>query len=192
MKKTIVVLGMHRSATSLIARSLHGEVYMGSDRHFIPPSFDNKMGFYEDTRIVLLNDAILAKANGSWDNPPSREALKQVAKECTLQVRDKGKIRTVSIPEAIEGVLETLYAEAGDKTLGIKDPRMCLMMDLYEPHLHNAQYIMSWRNPKDIAKSLESRSERFGPKMPFDDWIKLVKTYNDRAQDYINELISYE
>jgi hypothetical protein len=192
MKKTIVVLGMHRSATSLIARTLNSEVYMGSPKHFIPPSFDNKKGFYEDRRIVLLNDAILQKANGSWDNPPSRLALKQVAEECTLTVVINGEHKAISIPEAIKYQLDQLYTEAGELTLGIKDPRMCLLMDLYEPHMHNAQYIMSWRNPKDIAKSLETRSKQFGPKMPLTDWIKLVRTYNERAQEFITRNISYK
>jgi hypothetical protein len=190
--KTIVVLGMHRSATSLIARSLDGEVYMGHPNHLIPPSFDNPKGFFEDRRIVLLNDAILAKANGTWDNPPSRSALKQVANECTLRIKINGDVKDVMISEAIKIQLDLMYIECNDRTLGIKDPRMCLLMDLYEPHLHNAQYIMSWRSPIDIAKSLEKRSEKFGPKMSFNDWVKLVRTYNERAQEFINENIKYE
>ena len=35
----------------------------------MPPSFDNPSGFYENNRIVNLNNTLLNKLGGSWDKP---------------------------------------------------------------------------------------------------------------------------
>jgi hypothetical protein len=63
--RAIVVLGMQRSATSLIARSMHltKEVYMGNDLML----GGQQRGHYEIMPIVQLNDKILEAANGSKD-----------------------------------------------------------------------------------------------------------------------------
>ena len=51
--KTIVVLGMHRSATSLIAKGLDAVCHMGDD--MLEPAKDNPEGFYENKRFLDLN-----------------------------------------------------------------------------------------------------------------------------------------
>lgn len=70
--KTLVILGMHRSATSMISRSIHlsGEGWIGDN--LILNQGDNIRGHYEQIPIVILNEKILKIANGSWDKPPSR------------------------------------------------------------------------------------------------------------------------
>ena len=65
--KTIVVLGMHRSATSLVARTLNAEVHMGSKLLYARSG--NPEGYYENIEIIKINDKILHDSGGSWHIP---------------------------------------------------------------------------------------------------------------------------
>ncbi len=181
--KTIVILGMHRSATSLIARSLHGECYLGSDKFFIPPSFDNTKGFFEDRRVVLLNDQLLQMAGGSWHKPPSKKKVLEL----------KGKpLNNGTVDDYLRGTIIALQKEANGKTVAIKDPRMCLLIDLWDEFLPDPQYIMSYRNPSDIVKSLEKRSKKSPPEKTSKEWMDLTKEYNERANTFIQNKITYD
>lgn len=56
--KTIIVLGMHRSATSLVAKGLANEIDIGVKMISIP---DNPQGHWENTNFINLNEAILLR-----------------------------------------------------------------------------------------------------------------------------------
>ena len=43
--KTFVVLGMHRSATSLVAKGLDNVIYLGDQSDMLDPQKDNTEGF---------------------------------------------------------------------------------------------------------------------------------------------------
>ena len=66
--KLIVVLGAHRSGTSLCAAALQA---LGADpclgEHYA--NDENQKGFFEHPDIVDFNDRLLAYLGGSWDNP---------------------------------------------------------------------------------------------------------------------------
>ena len=66
-KPIIVVLGIHRSSTSLTARAPQ---LIGADleEHLIPPiDGDNDKGFWEDTDINVFDNTLLEKVGSSWD-----------------------------------------------------------------------------------------------------------------------------
>lgn len=166
--KTIVVLGMHRSATSMLSRSMHesNEVWMGDQLILNLP--DNPKGHYEQRPIVLLNDQILKAAGGSWFNPPSREEILEQQGKWDLQIKRE---------------LDALESGAnGSTSIGFKDPRMCLLIELWEPFIKNPQYVCSFRNESEIAKSLNRRDG-----IAIDDGIKLTKEYNSRVIKFISE-----
>ena len=68
LKKAILVLGMHRSGTSVQSGifNILG-AYQGD--HLIPANADNAKGFYENIQINRLNNYILStELNGlTWD-----------------------------------------------------------------------------------------------------------------------------
>ena len=80
----VLVLGMHRSGTSMLSGLLvEGFRYdMGDD--ILKPSFDNEKGFYENNNVVTQNDELLLMQRASWSsnvvgfNPD--KALEQKAK----------------------------------------------------------------------------------------------------------------
>ena len=67
-KKLIVVLGAHRSGTSLCAAAVQ---VLGADaclgEHYA--NEENQKGFFEHPDVVDFNDRLLAHLGGSWDNP---------------------------------------------------------------------------------------------------------------------------
>ena len=70
--RVICTLGMHRSGTSLVARllSLLG-VHLGPDERVLTAGEDNPKGYWEHRSFVDLNDEILARFGGRWDQAPA-------------------------------------------------------------------------------------------------------------------------
>src|SRR5260370_30538384 len=67
----IVVAGMHRSGTSMVAALLyHAGLYLGARKELMPPGPDNEDGYWENVRFVELNEELLRAAGGGWDEPP--------------------------------------------------------------------------------------------------------------------------
>ena len=64
--RVIVVLGMHRSGTSAIARSLELlGVGLGDNLH--PAGFDNPKGFWEDRACLEINEELLRYFGSAYD-----------------------------------------------------------------------------------------------------------------------------
>ncbi len=159
MNKTIVVLGMHRSGTSLVAGVLHhlgvnmGKEMLGGDRF-------NPFGHFENKKIIKLNEEILKEAGGSWYAPPSSEKI--------LKVREKFKNK---IKEIIESEKSKLW--------GFKDPRTSLTIELFLPFLENPYFIVCYRNKREIIKSLIRRD-----KMNFEYASRLIDLYYERITKF--------
>lgn len=171
--KAIIVLGMHRSATSMTARALHksGEVYMGNK--LILGLNDNPKGHYEQKPIVLLNDKILNSAGGTWDNPPKHEdILAQFDK-----FKDKIKLLINEVKQHAKKNKMVSY--------GFKDPRLNLTIELFLPFLDKPQFIVCFRNEYDVALSLQKRNN-----ISIKDGMKLAREYNKRAQQFISDFYS--
>jgi hypothetical protein len=79
----VLIVGMHRSGTSLVASMLaEAGLEMGEDEaHLARPGSDNERGFWENLRVRDLHESILAAARGSWDSPPSPTFLRTAAAE---------------------------------------------------------------------------------------------------------------
>lgn len=132
MSKVFIVLGMHRSATSLLSKALLNEIYMGS----CPAP-----NVFESRSFRLLNQTILRRARGKWHEPPSEQAILDTYEG----IRDR--------------IIETIEREKGNRELwGWKDPRTTLTIRLYLPHLENPHFIPIFRNPLEVAKSLRRRN----------------------------------
>lgn len=161
--KTFIVLGMHRSATSLIAKGLAGEINMGARYQ---PMQDNPQGHWENWDFVYLNDSILEAAGGSWDNPPSRE-----------RILEAGKAFTTAIKHLVES-----FNQLGEHW-GWKDPRTALTIECYQPYLVNPHYIAVFRNKHEVAKSLQARNG-----FSIEKGVALAEEYNKRITQFLCSL----
>ena len=166
--KTIVVLGMHRTATSMTARALHesGEVWMG--HRLMLDADGSEDGLYEHGPIVDLNAEILWAAGGEWDQPPNPDRIMAVGAAFTSRIQD------------VLGELEDEAIRRGFRSVGFKDPRLCLTIELWAPHLSNPQYIAQFRDNQQVAESLHARDG-----ISIEWGTRLALEYNRRALTFL-------
>ena len=161
--KTFIVLGMHRSATSLIAKGLAlSGVHMG-DR-LLGAHSSNPYGHFEDVDFIQLNDKILFHAGGKWDKPPLEKNIIEVG----LNKADK-------IKEFVERKKRSPF-------WGWKDPRTVLTIRCFLPYLDHPHFICCYRKANEVAGSLFRRDG-----MPISEGIQLAKIYNNRMAKFIAE-----
>ena len=67
-KPIIVVLGMHRSGTSVVTRVFN---LLGANlgKNLMVPAEDNPAGLWESAEIVAIHDEMLLHLGYSWDDP---------------------------------------------------------------------------------------------------------------------------
>jgi hypothetical protein len=166
VEKTIVVLGMHRSGTSLTSNILNNfEIAMGEN--LTKYGKDNPRGFFEDEQFVRLNNKILYSAGGCWDNPPSHSRIITLKKNKKLMKE-----------------IKELILSQQDKVWGWKDPVTTLTIDLYLPFIKNPYFIACYRNPSSVKKSLIKRNKYSIEQPP----MKIISTYNKRLSNFLNRI----
>lgn len=152
--KTVVVLGMHRSGSSLTSGLLEAlGVNMGE--RLMAESRANPVGYFEDKAFLRLNRKILHAAGGTWYDPPSAEA-----------------IRTQKEPFRSE--VEALFQDK-PALWGWKDPRTSLTLEVYLDHLPHPHVVVTHRDPEAIAQSLVNRGD-----MQHEEALALVSLYEER------------
>ncbi len=144
--RAIVVIGMHRSGTSAVARGLQAlGVYLGND--FLDAQPENPTGYWEDRRIVELNERILKRLNLRWDSIEPLERRRFTGWHMWNLRRDA--VRDVRRRFAMQPLW------------GFKDPRTIRLLPFWERVLDDAgvevAYLLVVRNPASIAASLHAR-----------------------------------
>jgi hypothetical protein len=154
-KTLVAVLGMHRSGTSATAGMLqeHG-LELGSVSE---QARFNARGNREIRALNQLHNSILARNGGSWWSPPRQTRLR------------RGDFRR----------RDQIVAEIPGRTIGVKDPRMLILLDLWSNL--DPKPIGVIRNPVAVRKSLERRARERGdrhPQLSGAAWEELWVTYN--------------
>lgn len=140
------MLGMHRSGTSLVCKSLEClGVELGDRAEWSAP--DNPQGFHEDLDILAINEAVLKRYGADWDT--HELDLSKPAIITDLRILAK----------------RTLEAKLRRYPLwGLKEPRMCRLLPFWAPIFKQigceVGVVQVWRSPFDIAKSLVKRNGR--------------------------------
>ena len=154
--KTLIILGMHRSGTSCITRILNlCGVYLGPS--LLAPQNDNPEGFWENSYVFEINEKILQQSGGSWDNPPQN-----------LKVTFFDKLAMMNV----------LY-NRNNSILGIKDPRLLITWEAWEPLIKNYCIVGIFRHPLSVSKSLNKRNN-FDIAKGMDLW----KQYNNKLINF--------
>lgn len=146
LRTAVLVLGMHRSGTSALARLTN---FLGAalPRHLIPADQRNPRGYWESKPLVDLHDQLLGAIDSSWDDwraPPARW------KESDGASRMAGTIRL------------TIDEEYGNAPMFVlKDPRICrtlpYWMSILEKSGVRSAPLIIVRNPLEVAESLRER-----------------------------------
>lgn len=163
LPREIIVLGMHRSGTSMLSGLLDIlGVDMGDD--YPGRQLSNPLGHFEDGDLLRLNESILVEAGGSWDHPPPLTVIKKQAP---------------IFEEKIKQIIQYKQANNKGKLWGWKDPRTSLTIDLYFPYLRNPAVIWCQRDQADISNSLWKRN-KISPQASED----LTNHYQEQIRDF--------
>ena len=146
-KKLSVVLGMHRSGTSLITRSLGTLGFQFGDTLMQSVKGNNDKGFWEDLDIYELNEEILDYCNKKWWSiePISNQDVNNL-------IHNGFQSKAISlINEKVKNV----------NLLGLKDPRIAKLFKFWSTVFEKVDaeitYIFALRNPMSVAYSLQKR-----------------------------------
>ncbi|OQX16846.1 MAG: hypothetical protein BWK73_02610 [Thiothrix lacustris] len=146
--RIVVVLGMHRSGTSAITKSLELlDVRLGSDLH--PPGSDNPKGFWEDRECIEINENLLMylgsaydRLNLAWENFPSDPKISELMLKATQLVSKKLLVN--------------------DGSWGFKDPRTCRLLGFWNQVFLalrcTVSFVIVVRNPASVVASLGARN----------------------------------
>ena len=146
--KAIIVLGMHRSGTSVLTRALAAVgVYLGNQ--LMPGKPDNPKGFFEDLGITRLNLELLTELGCYWDS---------------LQVPDWQSLPNERQCYYCDVAVSLIRQRFGHVDLwAFKDPRVIRLMTFWVQVLKQADFepvfILCNRHPLSVADSLARRDQ---------------------------------
>lgn len=139
--KQIIVLGPHRSGTSMVAGILHHlGVFMGEDL-VMGNMPEQPTGYFEDREFLQLNERILSRAGGGWQDIPDQAAINSTADRFSEEIAD------------------LIGRRSEHKIWGWKDPRTCLTLPLYLRFLSNPHIVIVQRDYLAIKASLIKREK---------------------------------
>lgn len=160
----VVVLGMHRSGTSTLTRSLMTMGVSLGDSH-LPAKNDNQKGFWEDQEIVSFNEDLLAACGQAWFT------LTPIDESDVDGLVDAGYL------DAACSILRRKTSEA--KIFAFKDPRVSKLLPFWQRVIAKeklqTRFVLALRNPKSVARSLRER-DLFDNERSYFLWLSYVMT----------------
>lgn len=145
----VVVIGMHRSGTSLLVKVLEKlGVFMGEDQEH------NRESLF----FIWINKWILRQAQTSWDNPENYEYFSEEAKEAMIPII-KNRLTSLHKKEYFGKLKNQSSFSEISFPWGWKDPRNTITIDIWEKIFGQLKIIHIYRNPIDVINSLYKREK---------------------------------
>lgn len=186
--KLILVLGMHRSGTSLLASLLHRiGIHLGES--FIPADSANPAGYWENIEVVAAHDKLLEDMGREWHTASA--ALPYPNNWWLSEAAQKARRELFSIASR--------ELEKGDGTWAFKDPRTCRLLPLWRQVMDDiAQhapvtpiYLLAKRRPTEVGASL-ARRDGLAPEMAELLWLWHYLEPLKFLGDKIDLVVSYD
>ena len=152
-KILVIITGMHRSGTSLLGNIVScmgvsmGDNLIEADEH-------NQGGYYEDKKIVDLNEKLLINLQRWWPGPGG-----------TLELPEgwKSSAQAKNYKKELQNELTERFSEK-TSVLAIKDPRISLILPIWEEIAKEVEIrvkiVISVRDPAEVISSLITRDGR--------------------------------
>lgn len=148
-KQVVLILGMHRSGTSVAARIVQS-LGFNLGTQLLEPNSENPKGFFENQEIVSFNDRLLRHMSLSWDSIGfiwDEDFDNEYYREFFLEAKH---------------ILIDNFSDT--EMLAIKDPRFCILLPFWQKVIHHfchtdIAYIFCLRNPLESYLSQKKRSE---------------------------------
>lgn len=158
-RRSVAILGMHRSGTSLLAGTLE---QCGLDLGEVNTSAPaNEKGNRESWLLTALHEDLLREAGGGWDRPPDRPVAWG---PLHLRIRD-------------------LYVGlfAASPAWGFKDPRLLFCLEGWLEALPDLEMVGVFRHPLEVARSLVKRTPA---RITLEKGLDLWLAYNRRLEGW--------
>ena len=173
-RSPLVVAGMHRSGTSLVASILSslgvdmGERQLAADQH-------NPRGYFEDLDFLTLNREMLRAATASDDGGHPDWGWT----ESERLDRDG----FAAYRERAARLVGEQAGARGNALWGWKDPRSSLVLDFWDPLLAGARYLLVYRFPWEVADSMQRLGAEVFLRRPDYAW-RIWAFYNRHLLDF--------
>lgn len=171
----LIVVGFHRSGTSLLTQLLHAAgLFIGDNLLGALPS--NPYGHFEDREVLELHREILADHGQNWQVDLSQEFF--ISAEHWRRMQDLVRRR-----------------EVAHRDWGFKEPRSCLMLGAWKFVAPEAKFVIVYRDPSACVRSMMSRqaSEYLRDRGPADDHLRFFREpdHGLRLWDTYNRAIGH-
>jgi GT2 family glycosyltransferase/glycosyltransferase involved in cell wall biosynthesis len=142
----VLLLGMHRSGTSVATRLLNlMGLHVPPDDELIAADEENARGYWESLALTEFDDRLLAALGSPWFAPPAADAVR----------RRLGELDDL-LPEARRRAAEVL----GSGPWVWKDPRVCVLLPFWDQVLpRDCPVVLVHRDPFEVAQSVARRDQ---------------------------------
>ena len=171
----LLVLGMHRSGTSIVG-GLINKMGLKTGSPLIQPAKDNEKGFFERIDVVLQNDILMRKQHVDYASRMYQYNTMTALKDI---LTDDGS----SFKEGTRGL--KFLNDPKSYPWMLKDPRLCVTFRTWLPLLNFIPAVLfTYRHPMDVALSFLHRYEHF----QIGRSLKMWYVYNRRAIEQSHDL----
>lgn len=180
----VLVLGCHRSGTSMVAGMLRKlGVFFGNDDELLGKNEFNPKGHHEHFEVMGINDAFLLSFGSAWGNPD------HLPQDWYARSISNSEPKRIAALERMKKFIEMMNTRSD--LWGFKDPRTCRLIPLWIEMLKRANVnpviVTVTRNKKDVAKSLADRGN-----YEYEKGLVLYDTYNNDLEAYTRDFKCHE
>ena len=175
----IIVFGMHRSGTSLIAGILH-ELGAAVPANLLAADDGNPTGYWEGQYVVDLNDEIVASVGQTWRSWQGIPINWYESEDCGVWT------------DRAAALVRDEFDD--DQLVAIKDPRTALLAPLWlaacDVSFTGTKVLLTLRNPLECAASLSKRdglTQAAGLAM----WLRYTLDAERATREYDRAFVSY-
>ena len=165
LPKIVTILSAPRSGSSALSRMIaRFGINFGASSELLPPSDQNKYGFYELQNILDLNEKLISlslnyRVPDILQGIGFKETDAFVYANSYWMAASRPLNKEMEISGNIEDEMENLVQELGSvgKLAAIKDARLSVTLPIWSRFFQPVPIII-WRHPAQVARSLERMS----------------------------------
>jgi hypothetical protein len=177
----LIVLGMHRSGTSLLTGLLSQVGVDMGHRLYAPQKGVNEKGFWEHADIVDAHDELLLAFDSQWDDL------------WALPEHWSSSDKVQPFYSILTSFLQRDFAKAA--IWGLKDPRMCRLLPLWLSIFDSRQitpvFVCMNRNPFEVVASLQKR-DGFSKQKALLLWLSYTLAAEYDTRDRVRTFVDFD